>query len=249
MTTKRSSSSTSGARRPSSSRGASARPASTARSTRARCPPARSRRCSRRADPVRRADVGLRRRRAAASTRRCSTSATPRRPRVPVLGICYGLQALAHALGGASSRPTTASSGARPLVAHAEDALFRGVPEHSTVWMSHGDRLTRLPAGFRSIAATDNAPIAAVAANRLGTAGLRRPVPPRGGPLRRRRRACSATSCSASAAARRLDDGLVYRREGRDPAPSATTTSSWASPAASTRRSPRRSCTAPSATS
>ena len=84
--------------------------------------------------------------------------------RVPVLGICYGLQALAHALGGAVEASDHREFGRSPIVAHEEDALFRGVPEGSVVWMSHGDHLTRLPAGFRAIAATDNAPIAAVAA-------------------------------------------------------------------------------------
>ncbi len=84
--------------------------------------------------------------------------------RVPVLGICYGLQALAHALGGAVEASDHREFGRSPIVAHEQDALFRGVPENSVVWMSHGDHLTRLPAGFRAIAATDNAPIAAVAA-------------------------------------------------------------------------------------
>ncbi|MDT0632027.1 glutamine-hydrolyzing GMP synthase [Rubrivirga sp. S365] len=89
---------------------------------------------------------------------------TPGGGAVPVLGICYGLQALAHALGGGVEASDHREFGRAPIVAHEEDALFRGVPEGSVVWMSHGDHLTRLPAGFRSIAATDNAPIAAVAA-------------------------------------------------------------------------------------
>ena len=84
--------------------------------------------------------------------------------RVPVLGICYGLQALAHALGGAVEPSARREFGRSPIVAHEEDALFRGVPEGSVVWMSHGDHITRLPPGFRAIAATDNAPVAAVAA-------------------------------------------------------------------------------------
>ena len=83
---------------------------------------------------------------------------------VPVLGICYGLQALAHALGGGVEPSDHREFVRAPLVAREEDALFRGVPERSTVWMSHGDHLTRLPQGFRTVAATDNAPIAAVAA-------------------------------------------------------------------------------------
>ena len=82
---------------------------------------------------------------------------------VPVLGICYGLQAVTHALGGSVEASDEREFGRSPLVAHAETPLFAGVAEHATAWMSHGDRLTRLPAGFRSIAATPNAPLAAVA--------------------------------------------------------------------------------------
>ncbi|WP_412060904.1 glutamine-hydrolyzing GMP synthase [Rubrivirga sp. IMCC45206] len=84
--------------------------------------------------------------------------------KVPVLGICYGLQALAHALGGGVEASDHREFGRSPLVSHEENPLFRGVPAGSVVWMSHGDHLTKLPAGFRAIAATDNAPIAAVAA-------------------------------------------------------------------------------------
>jgi GMP synthase (glutamine-hydrolysing) len=82
---------------------------------------------------------------------------------VPVLGICYGLQAITQALGGSVEPSDHREFGRSPLVAHVETPLFAGVGEHSTVWMSHGDRLTRLPEGFRAIAATDNAPLAAVA--------------------------------------------------------------------------------------
>ncbi|MAQ93386.1 glutamine-hydrolyzing GMP synthase [Rubrivirga sp. SAORIC476] len=84
--------------------------------------------------------------------------------KVPVLGICYGLQALAHALGGSVEPSDHREFGRSPIVSHEENELFRGVPEGSVVWMSHGDHLTKLPAGFRAVAATDNAPIAAVAA-------------------------------------------------------------------------------------
>ncbi|MEM6326420.1 MAG: glutamine-hydrolyzing GMP synthase [Bacteroidota bacterium] len=82
---------------------------------------------------------------------------------VPVLGICYGLQAMAHALGGTVEPSDHREFGRAELVGYAETPLFAGVPMHTTVWMSHGDHLTRLPDGFQSIAATQNAPIAAVA--------------------------------------------------------------------------------------
>ena len=84
---------------------------------------------------------------------------------VPVLGICYGLQAVVHALGGSVEASDEREFGRAALVAHAETPLFAGVGEHSTVWMSHGDRLTRLPDGFRAIAATPSAPLAAVASD------------------------------------------------------------------------------------
>ncbi|MEM1116574.1 MAG: glutamine-hydrolyzing GMP synthase [Bacteroidota bacterium] len=84
--------------------------------------------------------------------------------KVPVLGICYGLQALAHALGGGVEPSARREFGRSPIVSHEDNPLFAGVPDRSVVWMSHGDHLTRLPGGFRAVAATDNAPIAAVAA-------------------------------------------------------------------------------------
>ena len=84
---------------------------------------------------------------------------------VPVFGICYGLQAVTQALGGSVEASDHREFGRAQLVAHAETPLFAGVGEHSTVWMSHGDRLTRLPAGFRAIAATPSAPLAAVASD------------------------------------------------------------------------------------
>ncbi len=84
--------------------------------------------------------------------------------RVPVLGICYGLQAMAHTLGGRVEPSERREFGRAHLAALDDTDLFEGVPDGSTVWMSHGDHLTRLPEGFRTIAATDNAPIAAVAA-------------------------------------------------------------------------------------
>ena len=83
---------------------------------------------------------------------------------VPVLGICYGLQAMALTLGGVVEPSERREFGRSRLVSHDETPLFDGVLEGSVVWMSHGDHLTTLPEGFRVIAATDNAPIAAVAA-------------------------------------------------------------------------------------
>ncbi|WP_456430017.1 glutamine-hydrolyzing GMP synthase [Rhodocaloribacter sp.] len=83
---------------------------------------------------------------------------------MPVLGICYGLQAMARLLGGEVERAERREFGRAHLVVDDDADLLAGVPSGSTVWMSHGDHLTRLPEGFRIIAHTDNAPIAAVKA-------------------------------------------------------------------------------------
>jgi len=85
---------------------------------------------------------------------------------VPVLGICYGLQAMAHQMGGAVERADRREFG-RARIQVSQDGsdapkLFRSVPDGSTVWMSHSDHLTALPDGYEVIARTDNAPIAAV---------------------------------------------------------------------------------------
>ena len=81
---------------------------------------------------------------------------------VPVLGICYGLQAMAHLLGGDVAAADRREFGRADLTVTTENGLFENVPEGSTVWMSHGDHLTALPDGYEVIARTDNAPVAAV---------------------------------------------------------------------------------------
>jgi GMP synthase (glutamine-hydrolysing) len=91
---------------------------------------------------------------------------------VPVLGICYGLQAVAHELGGGVERAARREFGRAHLIVDEEADLFRDIPDGSTVWMSHGDHLTRLPDGFRTIAHTENAPIAAVAASEQPVYGV-----------------------------------------------------------------------------
>lgn len=84
---------------------------------------------------------------------------------VPVLGICYGLQAMAHLLGGHVQRAERREFGRAHIQVEGDGAasgLFADVPDGSTVWMSHGDHLTELPDGYEVIASTDNAPVAAV---------------------------------------------------------------------------------------
>src|SRR5262245_19434076 len=97
---------------------------------------------------------------------------TPRVPQVaftrgvPVLGICYGEQAMAAQLGGAVEGGHHREFGRAEVEVKAHTALFEGVwkkGEKYPVWMSHGDRVTRLPPGFRAVAAAPNAPMAAIA--------------------------------------------------------------------------------------
>jgi GMP synthase (glutamine-hydrolysing) len=81
---------------------------------------------------------------------------------VPVLGICYGLQGMAHAGGGVVERADHREFGRANLIIDSDSDLLAEVPDRSTVWMSHGDSITRLPSQFEIIAHTSNAPVAAV---------------------------------------------------------------------------------------
>ena len=83
---------------------------------------------------------------------------------LPILGICYGMQLLAHKLGGSVEPATNREFGHATLkIKDASSALFRSLPDSLQVWMSHGDRIERLPPDFNSIAESENAPIAAMA--------------------------------------------------------------------------------------
>jgi GMP synthase (glutamine-hydrolysing) len=83
---------------------------------------------------------------------------------VPVLGLCYGLQLLAQELGGVVEPAEEREYGRAQLKLAREDALFAGLPggAERTVWMSHGDRVLRLPPGFVVLATSENSPFAAV---------------------------------------------------------------------------------------
>ncbi|HXG37218.1 MAG TPA: glutamine-hydrolyzing GMP synthase, partial [Bacteroidota bacterium] len=81
---------------------------------------------------------------------------------VPVLGICYGLQLIADQLGGKVDSAARREYGKALLRIDKGDDLFAGLNGSTTVWMSHGDALSEIPAGFEPIAHTDNAPICAI---------------------------------------------------------------------------------------
>ena len=91
---------------------------------------------------------------------------------VPVLGVCYGLQAMAHALGGEVQPAAKREFGRAAIRVDSESRLFQNVPEGSNVWMSHGDHMTKLPEGYEVIAHTSNAPIAAVRSTLLPHYGV-----------------------------------------------------------------------------
>ena len=85
---------------------------------------------------------------------------------VPVLGICYGEQAMVAALGGQVEGGHSREFGRAELQIIDETPLFDGVfkeGERAPVWMSHGDRVTRLPPGFRAVGISTGAPFAAIA--------------------------------------------------------------------------------------
>jgi len=91
---------------------------------------------------------------------------------MPILGICYGMQLLAHQMGGEVAPGARREYG--PAEVHLNtpvSPVFEGLPESFPAWMSHGDSITRMPAGFRALAHTDNSPLAAMG-NDAGLVGL-----------------------------------------------------------------------------
>lgn len=99
---------------------------------------------------------------------------------VPVLGICYGMQAMAHQLGGKVESGTQREFGFAEVRARGHTRLLADLEDFTTadghgmlrVWMSHGDKVTALPAGFKLMASTPACPIAAMADEDRGFYGL-----------------------------------------------------------------------------
>ena len=91
---------------------------------------------------------------------------------IPILGICYGLQVMAHQLGGKVAPADKHEYGRATLRVLKEDKLFKGLPKEFQVWMSHADKVTELPPGFEVLAVSDNAPYAVIADQRRGFYGV-----------------------------------------------------------------------------
>jgi GMP synthase (glutamine-hydrolysing) len=94
---------------------------------------------------------------------------------VPILGICYGQQAMAAQLGGRVAAGHKREFGRAEVEVLQQSALFDGVWEQGKrypVWMSHADAVTQLPPGFSRIAASENAPLAAIADEKRGLYGV-----------------------------------------------------------------------------
>jgi len=82
---------------------------------------------------------------------------------LPILGICYGMQLMAHHLGGKVQHSERREYGSGELRITGDDCpLFHGLGDRMKIWNSHGDKLTRLPRGFRAVAETDNSEFAAI---------------------------------------------------------------------------------------
>ena len=81
---------------------------------------------------------------------------------IPILGICYGAQLMARALGGKVNKAKVREYGKAVLKVKSNKTLFAGLRSSEVIWMSHGDRIARLPKGFHIIGASADSPIAAM---------------------------------------------------------------------------------------
>lgn len=79
---------------------------------------------------------------------------------VPILGICYGLQYINNYYGGEVETPKNGEYGKTPLLVDNKSEIFKDVPQESTIWMNHRDRVSKLADGFKKTAWTLNCPVA-----------------------------------------------------------------------------------------
>ncbi|WP_210481863.1 glutamine-hydrolyzing GMP synthase [Naasia sp. SYSU D00948] len=84
---------------------------------------------------------------------------------VPVLGICYGFQAMAQQLGGEVAHTGQREYGSTPVRVADHGSLLEGIPADQTVWMSHGDSVAKAPDGFQVLASSPSTPVAAFASD------------------------------------------------------------------------------------
>jgi GMP synthase (glutamine-hydrolysing) len=91
---------------------------------------------------------------------------------VPMLGICYGMQLMAQALGGTVEPSTQREYGRTEIDVDTGSRLFDGLEPRQTVWMSHGDKVTAPPPGFRAVGATANSPVVAFEDVERGAFGI-----------------------------------------------------------------------------
>ena len=82
---------------------------------------------------------------------------------LPILGICYGMQLIAQHFGGSVIPATSHEYGKAKLKFEIENPIFKDTTDGQIVWMSHGDRVENIPAGFEKIAISENSPYAAIA--------------------------------------------------------------------------------------
>ncbi|MFQ5866536.1 MAG: glutamine-hydrolyzing GMP synthase [bacterium] len=81
---------------------------------------------------------------------------------IPILGICYGAQLIAKVFRGRVVKAKASEYGKVTLQVKSKESLFKGLSSKETIWMSHGDKISRLPKGFRTIGSTENSPIASM---------------------------------------------------------------------------------------
>jgi GMP synthase (glutamine-hydrolysing) len=123
---------------------------------------------------------------------------------IPVLGICYGMQLMAHQLGGQVEFSALREYGPGMLRVTNGSQLFDGIGEQIDIWSSHGGKLTRLPTGFHSAARTENSDFAVIEDRERKLYGLQFHTA--------RQRSSAEFRLSHLPLPDGLDDGLVHRR-------------------------------------